>query len=471
MIHRSPRTWRNDLLTVILLFSVVLRIVAALYLGNSVTETRGGTYDQISYDLLARQVADGHGFTFPTDWWPLAKAGEPTAFWSYLYTVLLALLYRLAGHSPLLARLVQAVAVGLLTPWLTFRVAKRAMGEWVGFAAAAISSVYLYFVTYAASLMTEAFYIVAILWTLDAAMRMMQCLPAPPQQGKKHLLLHGFELGAAMGITMLLRQAIVGFWAVLAIWLVFTAWRSNSLRRLWIPALVATVTLILVLSPAILHNYHLFHRLTMPNTNAGIAFFWANHPVYGTRFEAVLSPEHGVTYQELIPPELRDLDEAALDRALLLRGLQFIVDDPVRYVKLCLSRIPVYFLFWPTADSTTLSNLSRVLSFGLCLPFMALGVLLALRSLVSRPSRPAPVAAIGTRGVEQNADKLHRDFVSLLLFFCLTYSLIHLASWANVRYRLPVDAVLIMFAAYALQRLWVWCNLATSHSTSSRVAQ
>jgi len=426
-----------------------------------VTETRGGTYDQVSYDLLASRLAGGHGFTFPTDWWPLVKAGEPTAFWSYLYTVFLAVLYRFAGHAPLLARLVQAVAVGLLTPWFTHRVGKRAMGESVGIAAAAISSVYLYFVTYAASLMTEAFYIVAILWTLDAAMRLLQCLhTGRPQQGTRQLVLHGLELGLAMGITLLLRQAIVGFWVVLAIWLVFTAWRLHSLRRLRIPVLVSAVALLLVLSPAILHNYQLFQRLTMPNTNAGIAFFWANHPIYGTRFEAVLSPEHGVTYQELIPPELRDLDEAALDRALLLLGLQFILDDPVRYFKLCLSRIPVYFLFWPTADSTTLSNLSRVLSFGLCLPFMALGVVLAVHRLVSRASSPELLARQAGRGSSPHQSDFCDEFVSLLLLFCLTYTLIHLASWANVRYRLPVDAVLIMFAAYALRQLWLWCQAA-----------
>ena len=33
------------------------------------------------------------------------------------------------------------------------------------------------------------------------------------------------------------------------------------------------------------------------------------------------------------------------------------------------------------------------------------------------------------------------------------YTLVHLASWANVRYRLPVDAVWILYAGYALNDL------------------
>jgi hypothetical protein len=39
------------------------------------------------------------------------------------------------------------------------------------------------------------------------------------------------------------------------------------------------------------------------NTNAGYAFFWANHPIYGAHFVPILTPEMG-TYQSLIPQEL-----------------------------------------------------------------------------------------------------------------------------------------------------------------------
>jgi hypothetical protein len=34
-----------------------------------------------------------------------------------------------------------------------------------------------------------------------------------------------------------------------------------------------------------------------------------------------------------------------------------------------------------------------------------------------------------------------------------TYTLIHLLSWAQIRYRLPVDAVLLLFAAIAMADL------------------
>jgi hypothetical protein len=46
------------------------------------------------------------------------------------------------------------------------------------------------------------------------------------------------------------------------------------------------------------------------------------------------------------------------------------------------------------------------------------------------------------------------DPAALLLLFALVYTAIHLLSWALIRYRLPVDAVLIIFAGLAVVDLW-----------------
>jgi hypothetical protein len=219
--------------------------------------------------------------------------------------------------------------------------------------------------------------------------------------------------------------------------------------------LTSALTLALLISPFIVRNYRLFGQLAMPNTNAGFTFFWSNHPIYGTRFEAVLSPAHGMSYQELIPPELRDLNEARLDRALLARGLQFVADDPGRYLLLSLSRIPVYFQFWPTPDSTRLSNVSRLLSFGLFLPFMLYGLVRAIRDAgKDGPLSSAPAGQADTPDPSLRArTELRLAYLALFLLFIVVYTAIHLASWANVRYRLPVDAFLILFAAYGLDHL------------------
>ena len=122
---------RLNLLGILLILSVLLRLGAALYMGERI-EALPGIYDQISYDALAQRVAGGHGFSFASDWWPATRAGEPTAHWSYALVLYLAGIYRLFGHHPLIARLLQAILSGVLLPWLVYRLSCRAFGAQPG---------------------------------------------------------------------------------------------------------------------------------------------------------------------------------------------------------------------------------------------------------------------------------------------------------------------------------------------------
>jgi hypothetical protein len=190
----------------------------------------------------------------------------------------------------------------------------------------------------------------------------------------------------------------------------------------------------LAILPATIFNYSRFDRFLLLNTNAGFAMFLSNHPFYGTRF--VPASEMDGRYRELIPENLRTLSEADLDAELMKRGLRFVIEDPGRYLRLSVSRVPLYFNFLPSPDSGTLSNVARTASFGLFLPLMLMGW---VRPFLQGPDRNRMVRF----GVPSGP-------VVLLSLFVLGYSLIHILSWVQVRYRLPVDAVLVIFAAYGL---------------------
>lgn len=437
-------------LAVICVVSVAVRLGAAVMLGNTV-QPEPGIYDQVSYHALALRVLGGHGFTFGEKWWPATAAGAPTAHWSYLYTLSLAGLYALAGPAPLAARLVQALLVGSLLPVLVYRLARRvlpsgeAASRWLTppLVAAAWAGAYGYFIYYSAALVTEALYILGVLWVLDSALRLAAPAQAPAAQPPPRWPAWA-ELGLALGLTLLLRQVFVMFIPVLFGWLAWT-WRAN--RRGPTSLLRGTVITCLVLAaltlPFTAYNYARFQRLVWLNTNAGFAFFWANHPIHGDQFVPILGPDQP-TYGELIPSELRGLDEAALDQALMQRGLGFVLADPWRYLRLSVSRIPAYFMFWPAQASSLPSNIVRVLSFGVALPFMLLGTGLWLRA--------------GQRGAPRRNPSLANGL--LLLSFAVVYTLIHLLSWSLIRYRLPVDAVLLVFAGYGLAvtlgRLQAW---------------
>jgi len=408
--------------------SVLFRVGAALFLGNQISEMPGVS-DQISYHTLGIRLAGGYGFTFDRPWWPATQAGEPTAHWSYLYSYFVAGIYWLFGPHPLLVRLLQALIIGIIHPLLIFVVGKLSFNSRVGLIAAAITSVYIYFVYYSATLMTEPFYIAGILTILSTSGWIVKNANQILENRRKYLLF-AFLLGVATSLTILLRQAFLLFLPFLYTWLLFVL-RKNylvpALKMIGINVLIITLFIL----PFTIYNYERFNQFVLLNTNAGFAFYWANHPIYGTHFEGILSQS---TYLDLLPKELYGLNEAALDRELLNRGLQFVIQDPLRYFFLSLSRIPVYFMFWPSPHSSILSNISRIGSFGVFLPFMIYGLMTTLAK----------------KGEEKVT--LYSP-VFLLLLFILVYSLIHIFTWTLIRYRLPVDAVLVLFAAVGFSDL------------------
>jgi 4-amino-4-deoxy-L-arabinose transferase-like glycosyltransferase len=419
---KPDRLW----LAAIVLVAVLLRATAALWLGDRVVDLPG-TFDQISYDMLAQRVLTGHGFTVATAWWPLTPAGEPTAHWSFLYTLYLAAVYALFGYHPLVARLIQAILGGLLMPWLAYRLGRRHFSPNVGLVAAGITALYAYFIYYAGALMTETFYFTAILWTLDLAGELGQASNEAP---RSKLKIEWFLLGLALAVGVLLRQVFLLFVPILFVWLLWRSvrYQTQSIKQCIAGILIAAAVLVLAIAPWTLRNYRAFGSFVLLNTNAGFAFFWANHPIHGHDFIALLPADGPNSYRELIPPELRQLNEAELDRALLKRAVGFVQTDPGRYALLSISRLADYFYFWPSSGSGFISNVSRVLSFGILWPFMLFGFVYSLRRSLSSETL-------------------------ILHLFAVVYTGIHLLSWALIRYRLPVDAVLVVFAAFTLVKL------------------
>jgi hypothetical protein len=435
----------TQILIAVLAVSVILRVAAAVYLGDQVVDLPG-TADQVSYHTLALRVLAGYGFTFDRAWWPMTAAGAPTAHWSFLYTFYLVGVYAVLGPHPLAARLIQSLVVGLLQPYLAYQLAKQVFpphsssenslswpnskSKLVPLLAAAITAIYAYFVYYAATLMTEPFYITAILAALHLTIRLADRAHEPatrPTITKNWNLEIG--LGLTLAIAVLLRQLFLIIVPFLLLWLAASLVRRCGWRRTLFSILIPPSIVALAILPFTVYNYSRFGRLVLLNTNAGYALYWGNHPIYGTNFIDILPPE-GPSYQDLIPPELRGMDEAALDQALLKRGLQFVLDDPMRFVLLSFSRIKSYFKFWPDPASSAISNVTHVTSFGLVLPFMIYGT---LRTLLKRPTPSA----------------------WLMVLFVITYTGMHLLSWALIRYRLPVDAVMVIFASLAVADLMV----------------
>lgn len=434
-MSHCERRW----LVAIIAVAVLLRLGAALYLGDSLGgERQERAYDQVSYDALAQSLLAGRGYSFEQDWYPgFTPAGAPTAHWSFLYPLYLAGVYAVSGHHPLAARLLQALICGALSVWLIYRLGRRLAGEATGLTAALLAAVYAYFVYYDAALMTEAFFTLGVLASFELTFALLGIDrsrgDAPPTHRPGLWLL----LGAVFGLTALLRQTLL-LW--LPFWLVWVYWAGGALEprakrlRGYAPLLSLGVTAAFIL-PWTARNYLVYGAFLPLNSNAGYAFYSANHPDHGTQFDQ--------DYAAPLPEDLLDkgLNEAQWNAALTRRGLEFILADPRRYLLLSLDRAPIFFNAWFSPESSLASNLMRVLSFGLYLPFFLYGLALSL--------------------------KAWRRF-SLVYLFTLVFSAMHILIWASVRYRLPIDALLMPLAALALldlgRRLGVRLPLLAAHS-------
>jgi len=522
----QPVTTTRRILAAILVLSVLLRIAAAFYLGDTVPPKT----DELSYHTLAARLATGHGYSFPTVWYPFTPADTPTSHWSFLYTAFVAAVYTVTGPHPLAVRLVQAVLAGILMPWLTYRLARRlqVVGSkvegstklkvggskvessksstnlqpatfqpaTVPLIAAALSAVYAYFILYAAYVQTEAFFICAFFWSLERALTLLQVLrsapagvvPASSADGPStgatqpstlaklrfaHLqpstsLAAGHSsigltpgqlstfnlqlttsLAVSLGLATLLRQSILPWIAVMYLYILWETWkiREKNQRKSgptfgWHVISVISVPLIVVLfvAPFTIRNYIAYGDFLLLNSNAGYAMYSAQHPMHGTSFQEYAAAP--------LPDDIdhASMNEATWDKELMRRGIGFVLADPGRYLLLSLSRVRDFVEFWPTADTSPLFNLGRVLSIGILLPFMLYGVFLAVRPHRQDSQHLQPATCNSSRIFNLQSSIFN-------LSFMVFYSLLHIFTWAMPRYRLPVDAVALPFAALALWTL------------------
>jgi hypothetical protein len=444
-------------LVIILLISVFLRCLVAIYYGDIVDAPPLLT-DQRSYHYLAVNLLNGDGFSFDKPWYPFSfPAGTSTAFWSFLYPLFVAAVYTVFGVHPLAARLAQAILGGLLLPWMVYRLTRTVFSPSpphpltpspaLPLLAAAIAAAYGYFILYAATMMTETFYIVTLLWSLEVGLRVGQKL----RQGAPVPLGLALQLGASLGVAALIRQAILPWAPVLFLWLL---WQSvGTLARLnvqtfkrfnvqtLLPLIIAGLVLLGFILPWTVRNYRVYGEFLLLNSNTGYAMYSAQHPIHGTSFRE---------FDAAPLPAGMTGNEAQMDRALMRQGIQFILDDPGRYLLLSLSRVRAFFEFWPTPDSTLLHNIGRTGSFGLFLPFMLYGLYLGGR----REKRKEKLEMRNEKGVTPSLPLPLTSSPSLLYLFMAFYSVLHILTWAMVRYRLPVDAVALPFAALAIHDLY-----------------
>lgn len=357
--------------------------------------------------------------------------GGPEPFWQPpLYIYLLALVCWLLPTSYFIGiRLLQS-ALGALACVLVYLLARRAFGERVGRIAGGISAIcgsLLYFEGELLAVSVEIVLNLLLLHRLSLAL-------------ENDRLPNWVLAGIFAGLAALTRPNILLFIGVFCGWLAWRWWRDSTLapwrRMLWL-LLPAT----LVISPITWRNWTAEPDLVFISSNGGLNFYIGNNADY----KRTVSLHPGMHWEQMVmEPERAGHETAAAKSSFFLRkGIAYILANPLAA---CGHLLEKGFHFYSGPEIKRNQNIyyarqhSRILSlllwdWYLSIPFGLIGPLSLIGLGLSFRNRDLPVAVPRLYAICYIA--------SVLLFFPVA------------RYRMPVLPILIVFAAFAMECLYL----------------
>ncbi|MFT3894871.1 MAG: hypothetical protein QM730_24845 [Anaerolineales bacterium] len=304
-----------------------------------------GLDDMFQYDMLARSLANGHGFRWyaQVDLEKLAPyvdfdrtsvkdydpaLGIRTSFRAPLYPAFLAIVYFLTGSGAsrfFAARLAQAIFLGAPLAPLTYLVAQRLFGlkelapgsttasRLTPKVAAWLIAAYPMLLVYPLGLGTENPFFVLL---LSSFFFLLSSIERPTTF---HFLLSGLFLA----LTALTRSVILPFAAAAFCLLFFLHGRR---------AILAILSFALIVTPWIVRNSLLHHKLTGIETSMGYNLYLGYHPKGNGSF--VFGPSLDL---------LSILDDAERDKVGTQKAIEFIKAQPERFIPLAVNRLGFFF--------------------------------------------------------------------------------------------------------------------------------
>ena len=321
--------------------AVVLRLIPVFL----ASDLGIGLDDMFQYDMLARSLAQGHGYRWYAevdlkqlasyvdfdlfsirDYDPLL--GVPTSFRAPLYPTFLSVVYFLAGTGSsrfFAARIAQAIFLGAPLAPLTYFVAKRLFAlpleegimreEFVAHTSAWIVAAYPMLLIYPLGLGTENPFFVLLMISFLFLLKVVE----------RQTTFNFVFSGMLLGLAALTRSVIIAFSLFAILWV----WFSLGHKR---GAVLLAIAFGLTVGPWIIRNSLLHGKLTGIETSMGYNLYLGYHPQGNGSF--VFGPS-----LDLLPI----LDDAERDRIGTEMAIGFIRAEPGRFVPVAVNRLGFIF--------------------------------------------------------------------------------------------------------------------------------
>ena len=372
---------------IILVLSLLIRITFILTLKNHFYFD-----DEQEYFNMVKNILSGKGVIVSEQW----KAYRPP-----LYPLFLSFFYFLKFNL-FGIRFLQSI-ISSFTSVYIYLLGKKVFSERVGWISGLIACVYPFFIFYTGFLLTETLFIFLVVLTIYTFIELVE----------KQNLCMSIKAGLFLGITGLCRPTIQLFFPVSIFLILFF---KDEMKIKFKKILFGSLSFFITLSPWVIRNYSIFHKI-IPGTTMGGRVFWEGNNPYS---------EGGPC--RYFPEEIEKLPEVERDIVYYKKTVEIIRKNPYNFLWLLQNKFKRFWNVVPNASGFTkpLYQVISVMSFGIILPFFVLGFILTLQF--------------------KQALYIH----SLIILF----TIFHMLFLASIRYRVPIEPFYIIFAVYGF--FWLY---------------
>jgi len=392
---------RYRTLIFIFIMGLVLRILFAFYLENKIYWDDG-----FDYDGLATRLLEGKGY--------VNSDGMATSFRAPGYPFFLALVYLVFGHHFLAVRVIQSI-LDSLTIIIIASITKLIFNQKAGNFSAFIYTIYPLFVYTAGTFFPTTLFIFLLSSSMFSLFK----------TEKKPTLLNAVFLGIAFGISALTVPTVLVFFPLALLWLYFN--RQNNYQKAILNTGMTVLSLILILSPWIIRNYHVHSKPVLIATNSGYNFWMGNNQW------ATASSGNTIQRPEYLLEALNQAGSETEKESIYYQdAFKFIKKHPGQFVNLTFQKALNLWRLYPDPGTgyktkALLSKIVGAVSYAPVLILAILGIILLWHQ--------------------------KKKYIVLLILLFFSFTIMHAFFIAKVRFRLPLDPYLIVLAGYVLSEL------------------
>ena len=363
--------------------------------------------DGFDWIQIAHRIAEGKGYG---DNWR-----------SPVYSYFLAGIFLINGKNLLLVRIAQAI-VGACTCLSTYYIGKKIFNKRAGVFAGLILAFYPYLIYYCGDILKE------VVFTFLLTLMVAALLISQEKQGIRYKIIAGLMAGLAV----LSKSTVLPFVGLASLWYIFCFPRRFSAGKVKDFALIMFV-MALTIIPWTCRNYFHYHRFVLVETD-GARHFWQANNQFSILLEEIphlsvnrLPDEYAIwydtrAYQQII----NTLSPAEADKTFYREGLAFITGHKLEYMRLLGKRLVHFWRFYPIVATKT-NKIIALLTSGWIIPLGFLGMVLSWHA--------------------------YWRTTSLLILLIFSFTATHMIFWAMIRYRVPIDPFVIVFAGFSIDTL------------------